>query len=56
MRCEIDKQSWPQEVKVQEEVFVTAPVPPELPLPPGSLLGVAQLLQQQLLMSLEALC
>ena len=29
MRCEIDKQSWPQEVKVQEEVFVTAPVPPD---------------------------
>ncbi|KAK9845503.1 hypothetical protein WJX81_008087 [Elliptochloris bilobata] len=29
MRCEIDKQSWPQEVKVQEEVFVTAPTPPD---------------------------
>ena len=29
MRCEIDKQSWPQEVKVQEKVFVTAPVPPD---------------------------
>lgn len=29
LRCEIDKQSWPQEVKVQKEVFVTAPVPPD---------------------------
>ena len=29
LRCEIDKQSWPLEVKVQEEVFVSAPVPPD---------------------------